>query len=149
MCCQYHYFVTLTKAPHGQPILVYPEVHVLKIHRLNVNYRIILQDKKPRTWFMEHPAIVGSCCHSSLNSYKCITSLYCGELVAFIFIGNLENNTFLFYLLASLANSNSSLQTREKLYLLAVGYYRNGDYPRSRQLVDHCLEVCLSCFLST
>lgn len=42
---------------------------------------------------------------------------------------------------ASLANSNSSLQTREKLYLLAVGYYRNGDYPKSRQLVDHCLEI--------
>ncbi|KAJ4733057.1 Mitochondria fission 1 protein [Rhynchospora pubera] len=42
---------------------------------------------------------------------------------------------------ASLANSSSSLVTREKLYLLAVGHYRNGDYPRSRQLVDHCLEI--------
>ncbi|CAN4104736.1 unnamed protein product [Withania somnifera] len=30
---------------------------------------------------------------------------------------------------------------REKLYLLAVGYYRSGDFPRSRQLVDRCLEI--------
>uniref|UniRef100_A0A0E0HDS4 Mitochondrial fission 1 protein n=1 Tax=Oryza nivara TaxID=4536 RepID=A0A0E0HDS4_ORYNI len=42
---------------------------------------------------------------------------------------------------ASLGQSNSPLQTREKLYLLAVGHYRNGDYPRSRQLVDRCLEI--------
>ncbi|KAJ3676249.1 hypothetical protein LUZ60_003661 [Juncus effusus] len=42
---------------------------------------------------------------------------------------------------ASLSNSSSPLITREKLYLLAVGYYRNGDYPRSRQLIDHCLEI--------
>uniref|UniRef100_J3M6P4 Mitochondrial fission 1 protein n=1 Tax=Oryza brachyantha TaxID=4533 RepID=J3M6P4_ORYBR len=41
---------------------------------------------------------------------------------------------------ASLGQSSSPLQTREKLYLLAVGHYRNGDYPRSRQLVDRCLE---------
>ncbi|RRT86167.1 hypothetical protein BHE74_00002287 [Ensete ventricosum] len=42
---------------------------------------------------------------------------------------------------ASLDNSASPLQSREKLYLLAVGYYRNGDYPRSRQLLERCLEV--------
>uniref|UniRef100_A0A0D3G726 Mitochondrial fission 1 protein n=1 Tax=Oryza barthii TaxID=65489 RepID=A0A0D3G726_9ORYZ len=45
---------------------------------------------------------------------------------------------------ASLGQSNSPLQTREKLYLLAVGHYRNGDYPRSRQLVDRCLEPKLT-----
>ena len=42
---------------------------------------------------------------------------------------------------ASLANSNSPLQKREKLYLLAVGYYRSGEYPRSRQLAEMCLEI--------
>ncbi|ONK67502.1 uncharacterized protein A4U43_C05F710 [Asparagus officinalis] len=42
---------------------------------------------------------------------------------------------------ASLANSNSPLQIREKLYLLAVGHYRSGDYSRSRQLVGRCLEI--------
>ncbi|KAM3289078.1 Mitochondrial fission 1 protein B [Capsicum baccatum] len=42
---------------------------------------------------------------------------------------------------ASLGGSNSPLQMREKLYLLAVGYYRSGDFPRSRQLVDRCLEI--------
>ncbi|KAL0339741.1 UNVERIFIED_CONTAM: Mitochondrial fission 1 protein A [Sesamum calycinum] len=42
---------------------------------------------------------------------------------------------------ASLTNTNSPLQKREKLYLLAVGYYRSGDYPRSRQLLDQCLEI--------
>ncbi|CAA2999759.1 mitochondrial fission 1 A-like [Olea europaea subsp. europaea] len=42
---------------------------------------------------------------------------------------------------ASLAGSGSNpLQARENLYLLAVGYYRSGDYSRSRQLVEHCLE---------
>ncbi|KAL6555349.1 hypothetical protein OROGR_006607 [Orobanche gracilis] len=41
----------------------------------------------------------------------------------------------------SLTNTNSPLQTREKLYLLAVGYYRSGDYARSRQLLDQCLEI--------
>ncbi|XP_051134091.1 mitochondrial fission 1 protein A [Andrographis paniculata] len=41
---------------------------------------------------------------------------------------------------ASLSGSNSPLEAREKLYLLAVGYYRSGDYTRSRQLVDRCLE---------
>ncbi|XP_010554789.1 PREDICTED: mitochondrial fission 1 protein A-like [Tarenaya hassleriana] len=42
---------------------------------------------------------------------------------------------------ACLANSSPPLQDREKLYLLAVGYYRTGDYPKSRQLVEHCLEI--------
>ncbi|XP_020600114.1 mitochondrial fission 1 protein A [Phalaenopsis equestris] len=42
---------------------------------------------------------------------------------------------------ASLDSSNSPLQTREKLYLLAVGHYRNGDYARSRQLLERCLET--------
>ncbi|KAJ6818589.1 mitochondrial fission 1 protein A-like [Iris pallida] len=42
---------------------------------------------------------------------------------------------------ATLNSSNCPLQTREKLYLLAVGHYRNGDYPRSRQLLERCLEI--------
>ncbi|XP_002529168.2 mitochondrial fission 1 protein A [Ricinus communis] len=42
---------------------------------------------------------------------------------------------------ASLGNSSSPLQQREKVYLLAVGYYRSGDYSRSRQLVEQCLAV--------
>ncbi|KAJ9181019.1 hypothetical protein P3X46_009195 [Hevea brasiliensis] len=42
---------------------------------------------------------------------------------------------------ASLANISSPLQQREKIYLLAVGYYRSGEYSRSRQLVEQCLEV--------
>ncbi|KAI3471651.1 hypothetical protein Pfo_028301 [Paulownia fortunei] len=42
---------------------------------------------------------------------------------------------------ASLTNTNSPLQKREKLYLLAVGYYRSRDYSRSRQLLDQCLEI--------
>lgn len=42
---------------------------------------------------------------------------------------------------ASLANSSSPLQQREKIYLLAVGYYRTGEFSRSRQLVEQCLEI--------
>ncbi|PHT71456.1 Mitochondrial fission 1 protein B [Capsicum annuum] len=42
---------------------------------------------------------------------------------------------------ASLANSSSPLQQREKLYLLAVGFYRSGEYSRSRELTDQCLEI--------
>ncbi|XP_010247042.1 PREDICTED: mitochondrial fission 1 protein A-like [Nelumbo nucifera] len=42
---------------------------------------------------------------------------------------------------ASLATTKNSLQRREKLFLLAVGHYRSGDYIRSRQLVERCLEI--------
>ncbi|XP_042407729.1 mitochondrial fission 1 protein A-like [Zingiber officinale] len=42
---------------------------------------------------------------------------------------------------ASLDSSASPLQTREKLYLLAVGFYRNGDYLRSRQILEQCLQM--------
>ncbi|KAJ9537254.1 hypothetical protein OSB04_029987 [Centaurea solstitialis] len=42
---------------------------------------------------------------------------------------------------ASLPRTSDPLQMREKMYLLAVGYYRSADYPRSRQLVDRCLEI--------
>ncbi|KAF5737652.1 Tetratricopeptide repeat (TPR)-like superfamily protein [Tripterygium wilfordii] len=42
---------------------------------------------------------------------------------------------------ASLANNSTPLQHREKLYLLAVGYFRSGQYSRSRQLVEQCLEI--------
>ncbi|XP_074591828.1 mitochondrial fission 1 protein A-like [Curcuma longa] len=42
---------------------------------------------------------------------------------------------------ASLDSSASPLQTREKLYLLAVGFYRNGDYSRSRQILEQCLQI--------
>uniref|UniRef100_A0A0V0HJ19 Putative ovule protein n=1 Tax=Solanum chacoense TaxID=4108 RepID=A0A0V0HJ19_SOLCH len=42
---------------------------------------------------------------------------------------------------ASLANASSPLQQREKLYLLAVGYYRSGEYSRSRELTVQCLEI--------
>ncbi|KAF5747955.1 Tetratricopeptide repeat (TPR)-like superfamily protein [Tripterygium wilfordii] len=42
---------------------------------------------------------------------------------------------------ASLANNSTPLEHREKLFLLAVGYYRSGKYSRSRQLVEQCLEI--------
>ncbi|KAG5109476.1 hypothetical protein JHK82_038699 [Glycine max] len=42
---------------------------------------------------------------------------------------------------ASLPATEDPLQQREKLYLLAVGYYRNADYSRSRDLVDRCLAI--------
>ncbi|KAL2582838.1 hypothetical protein AAZV13_14G032200 [Glycine max] len=41
----------------------------------------------------------------------------------------------------SLPATEDPLQQREKLYLLAVGYYRNADYSRSRDLVDRCLAI--------
>ncbi|KAK7276694.1 hypothetical protein RIF29_17838 [Crotalaria pallida] len=41
----------------------------------------------------------------------------------------------------SLPATKDPLQQREKLYLLAVGYYRSGDYSRSRDLVDRCLLI--------
>nr|KAJ0227064.1 hypothetical protein LSAT_V11C100035020 [Lactuca sativa] len=40
----------------------------------------------------------------------------------------------------SLVDTNSPLQTREDVSTV-VGYYRSGDYSKSRQLVDRCLEV--------
>ncbi|KAI6673705.1 hypothetical protein NL676_001611 [Syzygium grande] len=42
---------------------------------------------------------------------------------------------------ATLGNTNTPLQQREKLYLLAVGYYRSGEYSKSLQLVQRCLEI--------
>ncbi|KAK9289933.1 hypothetical protein L1049_008095 [Liquidambar formosana] len=42
---------------------------------------------------------------------------------------------------ASLHNTGTPLQKREKLYLLAVGFYRSGEYSRSRQLLERCLEI--------
>lgn len=42
---------------------------------------------------------------------------------------------------ASLASNIPPLQLREKLYLLAVGYYRSGEYSRSRHLLEQCLEI--------
>ncbi|KAL8191738.1 hypothetical protein R6Q57_028469 [Mikania cordata] len=42
---------------------------------------------------------------------------------------------------ASLVNANSPLQKREKLYLLAVGYYRSDDFVRSRTLLEQALEI--------
>lgn len=42
---------------------------------------------------------------------------------------------------ASFNNSNSPLQKREKLYLLAIGHYRSEDYTRSRHLIERCLEI--------
>ncbi|KAI4348625.1 hypothetical protein L6164_009329 [Bauhinia variegata] len=42
---------------------------------------------------------------------------------------------------SSLSNSSSPLHQREKLYLLAVGYYRSNEYSRCRQLLDQCLEI--------
>ncbi|XP_004972350.1 mitochondrial fission 1 protein A-like [Setaria italica] len=44
--------------------------------------------------------------------------------------------------------TTSPWQAREKLYLLAVGHYRNGDYIRSRQFPDHCLELVASSITS-
>ncbi|XP_073027478.1 mitochondrial fission 1 protein A-like [Primulina eburnea] len=42
---------------------------------------------------------------------------------------------------ASLPRSNSPLKVREEIYLLAVGFYRSGNYSRSRQLVERALEI--------
>ncbi|KAJ6345317.1 hypothetical protein OIU78_008064 [Salix suchowensis] len=42
---------------------------------------------------------------------------------------------------SSLGSTTSPLKLREKLYLLAVGYYRSGDYSRSRELVEDCLKI--------
>ncbi|XP_076955014.1 mitochondrial fission 1 protein A-like [Bidens hawaiensis] len=42
---------------------------------------------------------------------------------------------------ASIVNTNSPLQKREKIYLLAVGYYRSGDFAKSRMLLEQALEI--------
>ncbi|XP_019162283.1 PREDICTED: mitochondrial fission 1 protein A-like [Ipomoea nil] len=42
---------------------------------------------------------------------------------------------------ASLSKNNSPSQKREKCYLLAVGYYRSGDYSRSRHILDQSLQI--------
>lgn len=41
----------------------------------------------------------------------------------------------------SMVNPESTQKKREALYLLGVGHYRSGDYSRSRQFVEKCLEV--------
>lgn len=47
----------------------------------------------------------------------------------------------LFHISASIGGTTSPEKLREKLYLLAVGYYRSGDYSKSRELVEECLKV--------
>ncbi|KAL4324810.1 hypothetical protein GQ457_11G019030 [Hibiscus cannabinus] len=42
---------------------------------------------------------------------------------------------------ASLASTADPMKMREKLYLLAVGHFRRGDYSRSRELVEQCLMI--------
>ncbi|PWA81134.1 mitochondria fission 1 protein [Artemisia annua] len=42
---------------------------------------------------------------------------------------------------ASLLKNSSPLEKRETIYLMAVGYYRRGDFPKSRILLDNCLEI--------
>ncbi|KDP43668.1 hypothetical protein JCGZ_24126 [Jatropha curcas] len=42
---------------------------------------------------------------------------------------------------SSLDSTGSPLKLREKLYLLAVGYYRSSDYTKSRKLVEECLRA--------
>lgn len=42
---------------------------------------------------------------------------------------------------AALSGDDNPLKMREKLYLLAVGYFRSGDYSRSRELVEQCLTI--------
>nr|AFK45438.1 unknown [Lotus japonicus] len=41
----------------------------------------------------------------------------------------------------SLPGTDDPVQQREKLYLLAIGHYRSGDYSRSRDLVERCLMI--------
>ncbi|WRX35266.1 Fis1 [Theobroma cacao] len=42
---------------------------------------------------------------------------------------------------ASSDSTTSPLKMREKLYLLAVGYFRSSDYPKSREIVEQCLKM--------
>lgn len=41
----------------------------------------------------------------------------------------------------SVVSDTSPMTLREKLYLLAIGYYRSGDFSRSRDYIERCLEV--------
>ncbi|CAN1170490.1 Mitochondrial fission 1 protein A [Linum perenne] len=41
----------------------------------------------------------------------------------------------------SLGNTTSPLKQREKLYLLAIGYFRSSEYSRSREVVEECLKI--------
>ncbi|CAN6847556.1 unnamed protein product [Brassica oleracea var. botrytis] len=42
---------------------------------------------------------------------------------------------------ASVVSDTSPMNLREKLYLVALGYYRSGDFSRSRECIERCLEV--------
>lgn len=48
---------------------------------------------------------------------------------------------FCFVFAALVVNDTSAMKLREKLYLLALGYYRSGDFSRSRDCIQRCLEV--------
>ncbi|KAJ8534219.1 hypothetical protein K7X08_007543 [Anisodus acutangulus] len=48
---------------------------------------------------------------------------------------------FSIYVINFLLTFYSPLQQREKLCLLAVGYYRSGEYSKSRELTGQCLEI--------
>lgn len=84
--------------------------------------------------------------------YPLLYKLFISFFIFFLFLGcvcvslcmSVMFNTY--SLSASLNSSSSPTETREKLYLLAVGHYRSSDYSRSRQLVERCLEV-LSCLV--
>lgn len=51
------------------------------------------------------------------------------------------NDVHLSVSIGSMVNPESTQKKREALYLLGVGHYRSGDYSRSRQFVEKCLEV--------
>ncbi|XVE70679.1 hypothetical protein DITRI_Ditri10aG0089600 [Diplodiscus trichospermus] len=70
----------------------------------------------------------------------------CNKHEALSVVSSGSENTHIAILEASLAASSSPLQGREKLYLLAVGYYKTVEYSRNRQLVEKFLKVCLCSF---
>ncbi|CAH8281841.1 unnamed protein product [Eruca vesicaria subsp. sativa] len=41
----------------------------------------------------------------------------------------------------SVVSDTSPMKLKENLYLLAIGYYRSGDFSRSRECIERCLEV--------
>lgn len=51
------------------------------------------------------------------------------------------SNVFLLCFAGSVVSDTSPMTLREKLYLLAIGYYRSGDFSRSRGYIERCLEV--------